>query len=289
MKSIVKNSILILVVILITFNSVYGQREHMRLKSYTENVNEIDLVYSDDNRLSKIGYTTFNYDAEGRIIKNDKISYNYNDLGQVSQIISNKGGSFGNLETEIVYNTDSLIVSFVSKYERGDLGTATSTFEYDGNKRLKTIIEKGADGRGYGRITLTYDDNNNIVQQLKEKSYDGTSYRQVSVSNYTFDTKNNPSYNVLSKTGNSNTINIFHIIYNLSIGGQSAYETLYYYSKNNILSSKVTGASGNAATQTYTYVYDENDYPVSAKLEYSFSPDSSYNRTETRGWVYENY
>ncbi|QCX39716.1 hypothetical protein FF125_15155 [Aureibaculum algae] len=291
MKSTFKNIVLFMMTLSnLSISDIYGQQsDNIRLISYAENTNKIDLSYNDNNLLTSIGYTTLNYDSESRIDQIGKVSYAYNELGQISKIINEKTASLGNLETEITYDKDSLITSFVSKYGKADLGTATSTFEYDKNKRLKRIIEKGADGRGYGRITLAYDDKNNIVQQLKEKSYDGTSYRQVTVSNYTYDTKNNPDYNVLTQTGNSSEINLFHLIYNIAIGGQSAYETVYYYSKNNILSSEVISVEGNAATQTYSYVYDKNNYPVSAELEYAFSSDTSFNRKETRAWVYEKY
>jgi len=291
MKSIFK-SLLLFVITLSNLNlsTIQGQQsEKIRLKSYSENTNEINLTYNDNNRLTSIGFTKLNYDIEGRIIQNGKVSYTYNDLEQISKIVSTKVGSFGNLETTVGYNNDSLITSFVSKYDRADLDTATSIFKYDAKNRLKNIIEVGADGRGYGRITLTYDDNNNVVQQLKEKSYDGASYRQVSVSTYMYDAKNNPDYNVLAKIGISSTINVLHLIYNIAIGGQSAYETVYYYSKNNILYSKVVSVGGNSATQTYSYIYDKNNYPISAKLEYTFSSDSSFNRTETRTWTYESY
>ncbi len=264
--------------------------QNIRLKAYSESANEYELNYNEDGTLKSYQYqsegllkTTIIYDDEGRIKQNGNTSYTYNNQGRVSKMTRRSGSR--TIETTIVYNNEGLIASLTSRNETVGI-TTTSIFEYDSQNRIKSLTEESSGS--FVKTSLVYGTNDNIEQMLIERSSDGVSYREYNVRNYTYDTKNNPNYNVLTKIGVSSTINVFRIKPSFKIGNVIAYEAVYFYSKNNLLSYQSLYSEGTV-TRSYDYVYDENNYPTSAEIEYTDSFGPERNGTRYRTWTYENF
>jgi len=93
---------------------------------------------------------------------------------------------------------------------------------------------------------------------------------------------------VLTKIGVSSNINVFNIYVSSVTVRQIAHRGAYFYSKNNLLSSLLVSSIGTV-TQSYDYVYDENNYPTSAEVEYTNSSRPESNGTRYRTWTYENF
>lgn len=254
--------------------------QNIRLKSRSENTIEYNYNYNDDGSLKSYqqGSNTINiiYDAEGRIKQRGTVIYNYNAQGRISEITANP------FESNIVYNNEGLIAYFFSRY---NLDTSTTTFEYDSNNRLISALEEESSSF-FVRTTLTYDANDNIEQKLVERSSDGIFYEEDYVQNFTYDSKENPFFTTLQKMGvNSNFSLVSLNGLSTSIGNHIAYGKLSYYSKNNLTSM----SSSSGGMKIYEYVYDENNFPISAEMDYTNSSDPSLNYTVFSTWTYETY
>ncbi|QCX39717.1 hypothetical protein FF125_15160 [Aureibaculum algae] len=283
MKTFVKNIIIpILVLTIFSCNKDDDApiEERVRLIAYSVGANEYDLRYNEDGFLTRYGSSDIIYNVDNKIVQNGSARYEYNGQGRVSKVIRS------NRETTIVYNNMGLMATFNTVYNSTD--RSKTTFEYDSQNRLTTLIEENFDASRYYKITLTYDTKDNIVQYLIEYSLDGISYTEYSVSNYTYDNIRNPNYNVLTKTGNSSVISVFPFISYLQIGNIIAYDAVFYTSKNNLLSSNSIYSSGSS-NRTYEYVYDENSYPISVEIEYTVTEEPDRNNTSYKTWTYENY
>jgi len=259
------------------------REENIRLKIFSMDSNEVEITYNEDGKVSSIGRDNVIYDAEGRIKQNGNTSYTYNNQGRVSKMTRRSGSR--TIETTIVYNNEGLVATSNSMDDQGKV--SRSTFEYDSKNRLTILISENTNFfHKYVKTSLTYDAKDNIEQILTEDSDDGILYNRYNVENYTYDVKNSPNYNLLTKTGHSIAINLFNINPSLRIGNYNAYETMYFYSKNNLLSSQVFNSSG---TSIYDYVYNENNYPFSVEIENTYSTEPEDDYIGYRTWTYENF
>ncbi|MBJ2173227.1 hypothetical protein JBL43_03205 [Aureibaculum sp. A20] len=255
--------------------------ENVRLIAYSIGANEYDLRYNDDGFLTRYKSLDVIYNGDNKIIQNGSFRYEYNGQGRVSKVTRT------NRETTIVYNNSGLMATFNTVFRSTD--RSKSTFEYDSQDRLTTIVEKGLDNTVYYKITLAYDAKDNIVQYLIEQTRDGLTYTELNVTNYTYDNKNNPNYNVLTKTGNTSVINMFPFISYLQIGNYAS-DAVFYNSKNNVLSSNSIYSDGSYnRINDYDYVYDENSYPISVEIEYTYPDEPERNTTSYKTWTYETF
>jgi len=285
MKSLLKTFLILLAIIISgCSNDDDGNQQpeqNLRLKSHTENTLDYNFNYNDDGSLKSYqrdsNTTNIIYDAEGRIKQQGTAIFTYNDQGRISEITNST------FQSNIVYNNEGLIAYFSSSYDT--FGTTTTTFEYDSNNRLISALEEESSS-SFVRTTLTYDANDNLEQKLVERSSDGVLYEEDYVVNYTYDSKENPFYTTLQKIGiNSNLSVVYLNGLSASIGNNIAFGRLYYYSKNNIMS--ISNSSGS--TKIYEYVYDDYNYPISAEMERTYSPDPSLNYTVYSTWTYETF
>ena len=92
---------------------------------------------------------------------------------------------------------------------------------------------------------------------------------------------------MLTKTGNTSVINMFPFISYLQIGNYAS-DAVFYNSKNNVISSNSIYSDGSY-NRTYDYVYDENNYPISAEIEYTYPDEPERNTTIYKTWTYETF
>lgn len=121
------------------------------------------------------------------------------------------------------------------------------------------------------RITLTWTDNNITTVTT---TYDG--YTDSDINSFTYDTKKNPYHLYMDENS-------------LSAEDGSG---LMFLNENNILTARYyydnQNEPGSTTSRTYTYTYDNNDYPVSCTYcsKYSNSTNT-YRTTYTRSTTYE--
>ncbi|WP_303318297.1 hypothetical protein Q4Q34_10665 [Flavivirga abyssicola] len=255
--------------------------QNIRLKTYAINEYEYDFIYNDLGKITNFSTPSGNhsiiYNEDGQIIQNGTESYTYNSQGEISKISS----STNNIT--IVYNNKGLIATMVQ-----DTGIHIfhTSFEYDSNDKLIETVLKGPPVTGYYRNKFVYDEKENIVQRVFESgSGDGVNYSKKSTYNFVFDNKKNPNYNLLSKTGITDALTFIRIAYSgrsIEVSG-----ILFYYNKNNLLSSQSVHSNGSSSSREYSYVYDKNDYPISAELA-SINTTGESSTTYYK-WTYETY
>lgn len=256
------------------------KQENIRIKSYSKDANEYNLTYNENNRLASIGSREILYGTEGRVLQIGTTKYTNNNQGWVTKRILWPTSNYPQTET-FEYDNEGLMKN--SKWSSSNQ-TDYSTFFYDSENRLASIIVKYKTPRSDFKYSLTYDANDNIEQILVERSKDGgVTYPETSVTNYTYDTKKNPLYLLINKD-NSN-LNEIHIMYSGLLINYVSLENNapYSYSKNNMLSSERIDNNGTTTTRTYNYIYDKNNYPISAEIK------DTVRGTEYRTWTYEEY
>ncbi len=256
--------------------------QNIRLKTYAINEYEYDFIYNDLGKITNFNTSSGNhsiiYNGNGQIIQKGTDSYTYNGQGKISKISSSIDDNI-----TIVYNNKGLIATMVNK-----LGPHIShmSFKYDSNDKLVETVLKGPPVIGYHRNKFVYDEKENIIQHISESgSRDGVNYSKKSTHNFVFDNKKKPDYNLLSKTGITDALTFIRI----GFSGRSIEQSgiLFYYNKNNLLSSQSVHSNGSSSSKEYSYVYDENDYPISAELvSISKIGESSTNYYK---WTYETY
>lgn len=119
------------------------------------------------------------------------------------------------------------------------------------------------------RITLTWTDNNITTVTT---TYDG--YTDSDINSFTYDTKKNP--------------------YHLYMDENSVYAEdgsgLMFLNENNILTARYyydnQNEPGSTTSRTYTYTYDNNDYPVACTYCFKYSTDT-HRKTYTTTTTYE--
>jgi hypothetical protein len=258
--------------------------QNVRLKTYSVNTNEYDITYSTEGKPTGFETSSGNnvivYNANSQITQIGSRTYTYNSQGRIATV------NRGNIASTIIYNNVGQVAVINSTYTiSGTARTSTSTMEYEGSK-LKTIKEYNTySAPNYNKLILEYDTNNNIIQKIVTYSLDDITYTIEETNNYTYDTKTNPMYHTLTKTGITSQISMFYFIGYNDLGN-SGYESLKYYNKNNMLSSQRIGSTGTIyESNNYEYVYDENNFPISAELQFSYSTGG--NGTIYYNWIYE--
>lgn len=259
-----------------------SQEQNVRLTSYSFNANEYNLTYNDQDRLTGLetsgGMQNVIYDANGQLIQVGIFSYTYNSQGRVAAITTPNG-----IDIAISYNNEGQMALLTSNTSPNSTSTS---LEYNGTK-LVSLTGYNSNNMSYARVTLTYD-NDNIVQITEDRSSDGVNYVNRSVFSITYDSKNNPDYNVLNKAGVISQINTIVLHQSLRLIPSNSGGFINYYSKNNILSTQYANNLGDSEIETYDYVYDVNNYPISAEYERR-SSDGNFDTEYYRTWTYETY
>lgn len=264
------------------------QEESIRLKNYTKDDVNFDMTYNENNQLFKYQYgnssskvtLTLQYDEEGNITKNG-YGYTYNTQGNIADINSSY------LNAVLNYNTEGQLKSMNSHYTYTTTDiTATTNFEYDSNNRLYIINEYSNDvtASPYAKTTLTYDANGNITQKQIKRSNDGIDFYLFQTTTYTYDTKNNPFFNVVNHAGLKDAVSIqdFVSLRTLAFGGQIGKAYLNFYSPNNLLTEE-----NSLKIVTYNYTYNEDEYPITLMQTTEHVGGSTYSYSLT--FTYETY
>ena len=120
------------------------------------------------------------------------------------------------------------------------------------------------------RITLTWTDNNITTVTT---TYDG--YTDSDINSFTYDTKKNPYHLYMDEN---------------SVYADEDGSGLMFLNENNILTARYyydnQNEPGSTTSRTYTYTYDNNDYPVSCTYCSKYSTNT-YRTTYTRSYTYE--
>ncbi|WP_445733443.1 hypothetical protein [Mariniflexile sp.] len=297
MKNLLKH-IIVFVLTLTIFNCSKNDdggsnapNENIRLKTYGIDTNEYDITYSTEGKPT--GFETSSgtniinniiiYNDNNQIIQMGNITYTYNGQGRIATV--NRVATSNTTASTIAYNNEGQIA--VINTTSNVYGNSKTTMEYEGTK-LKTVKEyNGSNASSYSKMTLEYDANNNIRQLLFTQSADDITYENELTYTYTYDTKINPYYFTLTKTGISTELNMLSFI-KYETFRYNAYDGLKYYSKNNILSYKRIGSDGTIyQSDTYDYVNNDNNLPISAERQVNYSTGGSL--TIYYNWTYETY
>tara|TARA_R110002049_G_scaffold122467_3_gene277333 strand:+ start:5459 stop:6340 length:882 start_codon:yes stop_codon:yes gene_type:complete len=261
--------------------------ENIRLKTYGIDTNEYDITYSTEGKPTGFETSSGNnviiYNDNNQIIQMGNITYTYNSQGRIATV--NRVATSNTTASTIAYNNEGQIA--VINTTSNVYGNSKTTMEYEDTK-LKTVKEyNSSNASSYSKLTLDYDANNNIKQLLVTRSADDITYTNEITYTYTYDTKINPYYFTLTKIGITTELNMLSFI-NYETFRYNAYDGLKYYSKNNILSYKRIGSDGTIyQSDTYDYVYNENNLPISAERQANYSTGGSL--TIYYNWTYETY
>lgn len=289
MKNILKITALFLMILAIfncSKNDDGGSPEqNVHLKTYGINANEYNITYSSEGRPTGFETSSGNkiiiYNDNNQIIQIGNATYTYNSQGRIATV--NRINTPYVFAATISYNNTGQVGLINATFTTsGVVKTSTCTMEYEGSK-LKTIKEYNTSiNPNYYKLTLEYDTNNNIIQKIINSSNDDITYTNKQTNTYTYDTKTNPIYHTLNKTGITSQINMLYFI-DFNDLRFSSYESLKYYNKNNILTSQtINFIGGSTFTNVYDYVYDENNFPISAERQ-------SNNSTTGESTIYYNW
>lgn len=229
------------------------------------------IDYDDADRISEIGPTTYQYDAEGRLIRKQKgdisiAEFTYDSTGKIivinSQYPNSSGGANSN-ESTISYNSAGLPERIETYDAREDIGFPQ-----------------------WWRINLGYDGSGNLIEEFVEISNDGTTYTAFETWNYSYDDKKNPFHQAIGTTGVDPMLHAHEFIqlFSVSYNDQGELGTLYFTSPNNLLT-----ITSSLNITTFEYIYNEDDYPET--LNYNFDATSSGGGTSVRNYSfnYEDY
>lgn len=267
------------------------QAESTRLTNYTIDGVPFNMTYNDDGTLFKYQYgntfavsATIEYNPNGDISKNGSRTFTYNSEGQIATITQNLSPTASFVST-MVYNSQGLVESITANHNDGQTGTIQ--INYNSNNKPLLISEYNESVVSpYAKTTLTYDDFGNITQQFIERSNDGITYYDFSITTYTYDTKKNPFALTIDKIGISNNqlFQFFIGMNSVSFGGQVAFAAFHFNSPNNLVSIQ-----DSFKIITYNYIYNDDDYPITAERIYDSSISGGSAFTTNRTFTYENY
>ncbi len=269
------------------FGSSTQSYEYLDDKLYKQNTaNGIGTFTYNSNKISSYNTSNFSvdffYDAtSGSLTKTvttgstftETATYTYNAQNLVQEV-----------HTIVRRNTNNKITSNVIK-----------TFEYNTNNQLVGVNEdfRGpssgsiSDGKIDVKNIIEYYDNGNVKKVLtKERRPNSSTFTDDSSFSYTYDDKTNPFYSMVQNNLDNNNFTFFNFLPKSLYIGYNVYSRPYFYSKNNIATIDYKdNASNFTYTTTYNYVYDENNYPISADLTRTQSDGGGY--TVPIVWNYE--
>src|SRR5690606_9541269 len=101
---------------------------------------------------------------------------------------------------------------------------------------------------------------------------------------YTYDDKKNPWYTLLTAQTNFDTVNINgNLLKNTLFLSRFGVYSTNWMSKNNLTRVYIDSGTENALHE-YSYSYNDDDYPIAAEIDYTFS-DSPPNKIYSK-WHY---
>ena len=259
--------------------------QNLKLVTYSIDAGEYNINYDDNGKPTSIetssGLQTIIYNTNNQIIQIGSFFYSYNSQGRLSQF--NYQNSISDNEGELVYNSQGQleVMNFIS-ISGSNTRYITSNYNYDAQGRLSEIIESSDDISGIKKTEITYDSNNNIVQERYLVSNDGINFQLYYTKSYTYDNKKNPYKQLASYLGIEDSISNYYFFGFESV----SLFPLSFISNNNILTEVYISSSGTSSKQ-YTYSYNEGNYPVACDFNYTDS--EGYNYTEYYNWTYETY
>lgn len=260
------------------------------LKSYEVGGEEYFLEYDEDGILINVentGSATNQVlrNANEQVIKLGNSSFAYNSGGLLTSI------NDGNGEGVIQYDSQDRIIRMSTTYDITPTYKVRVTRDhaYNSQGQLIQVDEEVYnfyyENYSYTRIELEYDSKGNIIQQASAGSGDGETYGTPTITTYTYDTSKNPWYTVLTEQTNLRPLYIESnnlLSSTLTLGNSIVYRTLWM-SKNNIKSIR-TEYGTDYSQKDYTYTYNEEDYPLTLKVDVSASGYDPY--TYYQRWYY---
>ncbi len=242
------------------------------LKNYTFGAKDVKITYDIQGKPVALGNNAINYNSGSRITIIDPYYYfTYNDIGKISTISATANTMYSTEDASITYNNQNLLqtelVRFVQTQRPNKTFEFSRKFIYDNSQKLVEIVENSIELNGIPslrRELLSYDREGNIIQIIKQISINnGENYHNESTTKLTYDTKNNPFYNLLVNAG---IVKQFTLLQHFGIPTISlghANLKLQYYNPHNLLSLKTTTPTGKTKTIRYQYTYDKKDFPIS--------------------------
>ncbi|MDX1769379.1 MAG: hypothetical protein R3294_15075 [Arenibacter troitsensis] len=270
------------------------QEQYTRLTSYSQNSKEYSLTYNANGSIKN--YEHFNYpgenslanveyDANNRIAKNGAFTYTYNSIGKISTILEVIGST--EIEYLLDYNPDGQLTAHTRYTTDGSRIHTQHKIKYNLNNQIAEInIYSLYSTPNYSKHSFTYDGLGNLVQDKNELSWENRNdYFESSRTRYTYDSKKNPIYGILYKSGLTNDFSVinFKQMHSISAG------YFYYYPPNNLVSLEVNSVgnpSNNYITTNY-YFYNEDNLPTTMDYSKTKSNGETTLTENYKTWTYE--
>ena len=267
-----------------------------RLVSYTrEGSSPFIVLYNSNNQPIKIG-NSITYNANNQIIEFGSFTYGYTQ-SKISSITDTPNSIHSFNEAQVTYNAQGKIDKEVVTFTNASTNitkTFTRDYSYDSNGYISQILEDREELGGFNSLVkyeIAYYADGKIDDIVRSRSLNnGNTYLEEEVLTHFYDDKINPFYTLLQET----TQDIGHNTFLQYVGfptislGYSSNIKLHHYAQNNLIRVEKS-VFGNSPTiiASYTYTYNQDDYPLTAIKTITQQSGSTY--TEDYAWSYEDY